>query len=122
MFGNLEVDVADRLARLGMQVHIRFPRGAIALFDVALKASCHDIFPAIAAAPRTGDDVVDSEVMPAFTAVLTSVAIAMKDVPTREAYLFVRNLYVCSQADHRRQGKLRIHQLAVMLNLLRLAL
>jgi hypothetical protein len=122
VFGNLEMNVAERLAWLTVKRHIGFLWGTVTLFNVALQTRGNDVLPDIRAAPRPGNDVIDSQVVPPIAAILASVTIPVQYIATRQTDFLVWDLYVSAQANYSWQGKIGINQFAIMLNLLGLTL
>ncbi len=65
--------------------------------------------------------MIDSQIMPAFAAVLTRVVVAMQHVAARQANFFVWNLHVTSESDDGWKWKTAIYNFAVMLDALSLS-
>ena len=65
--------VAGRSTRNVRKRHVRFFRRAIAFLDIALQASRDYVVPGVGSTFGAGDDVVDRQIVPAVTAILTSV-------------------------------------------------
>ena len=90
------MDVALRAPGRAQQWHSRFFGSAVALFDVALQAGSHDVFPVVRTAPGARHNVIDRQIMPLFSAVLARIRIPVQNVAPGQTDLFIRNLDVTS--------------------------
>ncbi len=66
--------------------------------------------------------MINSQIVPPITAILTSVVIPVKEVSPRQGNFFVGNFDVTSQPNNGRYGKISIDELAIVLDLLGFAL
>ena len=66
--------------------------------------------------------MVKGQAITAVVAVLAGVVVALEQIAPGERNIFVGHTHVVAQADYRRQGKVGIDKLAVMLNSLSLTL
>lgn len=94
MLGYFEGNMARWALGSAHQRHIGFSWSAVTLFDVALQAGGHYVFPGIATTSGARKYMVDGEIMPTVTTILASVTISVKNVSTRKRDFFVWNLHI----------------------------
>lgn len=80
MFRNLERNMALRTPRRAHERHCCFLGSAVAFLHVALQTGRDHVIPGIATAPGAGNDVVDSQVVTTFAAILARVIIPVQNV------------------------------------------
>src|SRR5437879_5917663 len=108
--GDVHEDRGTGWGRLGARVHARLLRQPITLTAVTGCAAGDDVVPRGPATPRTGDDVVDGEVVVAAAAVLAGPAVAGEDRTARDlaAVRVARHVDVLHQPDHGRARHLEV--------------
>ncbi len=80
VFRNLERNMALRAPRRAHKRHRGFLGSTVAFLHVALQAGRDHVIPGIPTAPGAGNDVVDSQVVTTFAAILARVIIPVQNV------------------------------------------
>ena len=118
VFTHFKVEATIRLAGRMMQKHLCFVRCVAAFFDIAANTSRNNIFPSIAPATRSRDNMVQRQIIPSITAVFTGVTIAVENIAARQGNFLIRNPNIMTQPNHSWQGKPRVNIFTVVFNLL----
>lgn len=111
----MQIEHRRRLVRSTRELHPRFFQGLIALFVVAPYTADHRVRPAVVAAARLRQYMVDGEIA-FFAAILTDEIIAQENVLAREHHAVERHRDVILKLYNERQDIFAVHQFPARLN------
>lgn len=82
------------------QLHVGLRRRSSCLAEVAGEAAAHHVAPLVGAPAAAREDVVQGEVSPLATAVLTGIPVTVEDLEPRQLLLQTGALHMLCQADY----------------------
>src|SRR4028118_552641 len=91
VFSHFKIKAAVRFPRRIAQRHSRFFWRAAAFIDIAAHAGGDEVFPSVASSARSGNHVIQRQIVPGITAVLTRVRVPVQDVPARKRNILIGN-------------------------------
>ena len=91
VFSHFKIKTAVRLPRRMAERHSRFFWRAAAFIDIAAHAGGDEVFPSVASSARSGNHVIQRQIVPGITAVLTRVRVPVQDVPARKRNILIGN-------------------------------